>query len=102
MTPSPSAATAAHEKPASGELIPARRRALVPTPPPRTGRMPALCTSVGVARELASVYRAMKAGKLDSSEGGRRAYVLSLLGRVIEGALIEERLARLEARSGTK
>jgi hypothetical protein len=49
-----------------------------------------------VKRELGRLYRGVKAGVIASDEGSRRAYILSTLGKVIEAADLEKRLAVLE------
>lgn len=49
-----------------------------------------------VKRELARVYRRVKAGELPSEEGSKRAYILSTLGKIIEAADLERRIAALE------
>jgi hypothetical protein len=49
-----------------------------------------------VKRELARVYRRVKAGELPSEEGSKRAYILSTLGKIIEAADLERRLEALE------
>jgi hypothetical protein len=49
-----------------------------------------------VKRELARVYRRVKAGELPSEEGSKRAYILSTLGKIIEAADLERRIAVLE------
>jgi hypothetical protein len=49
-----------------------------------------------VKRELARVYRRVKAGDLPSEEGSKRAYILSTLGKIIEAADLERRIAALE------
>lgn len=53
--------------------------------------------SIGdVRREMATIYREARAGKLDISDAGRLAYVLTGIGKLIEVELIEQRLAHLE------
>jgi hypothetical protein len=49
-----------------------------------------------VKNELARLYRSVKAGQLESSEGTKRAYILNTLGNVIEAAELERRLEVLE------
>lgn len=65
-----------------------------PTPPkpPKIG-----LNSIGdVRREMGTIYREARAGKLDISDAGRLAYVLTGIGKLIEVELIEQRLAELE------
>lgn len=53
--------------------------------------------SIGdVRREMGTIYREARAGKLDISDAGRFAYVLTGIGKLIEVELIEQRLAQLE------
>ena len=58
-----------------------------------------LMTPEGCAWELAAVYRNVKRGKIDSTEGCRRAMILSSLGRVLDQIAqrdFEKRLIALE------
>jgi len=52
----------------------------------------------GVRNEMARVYRAMKAGELDGTDGTKRAYVLSLIGKLIAASELERRVEALEQR----
>lgn len=56
-----------------------------------------LDTVARVRRELARVYRDTRRGELDPGDASRFANMLSILGRLIEGSDVEQRLARLEA-----
>ena len=67
---------------------------LVPTPPRRI----LLSTLENVRREMARVYRNVDAQHIDSGEGSRRIYMLSQIGKLIEGADIESRIFELESR----
>jgi hypothetical protein len=49
-----------------------------------------------VRREMARVYREARGGKIDSSEAGRLAYILTGIGKLIEATEIEKRLAQME------
>jgi hypothetical protein len=49
-----------------------------------------------VRREMARVYREARGGKMDISEAGRLAYILSSIGKLIEATVIEKRLEHLE------
>lgn len=49
-----------------------------------------------VRREMASVYREARGGRMDTSEAGRLAYILSSIGKLIEATEIEKRLEQLE------
>jgi hypothetical protein len=49
-----------------------------------------------VRREMARVYREARGGKIDSSEAGRLAYILTGIGKLIEATEIEKRLSQME------
>lgn len=49
-----------------------------------------------VRREMATIYREARAGKIDISDAGRLAYVLTGIGKLIEVEQIEFRLLELE------
>ena len=49
-----------------------------------------------VRREMARVYREARSGKMDASEAGRFAYILTGIGKLIEATEIEKRLAQME------
>lgn len=57
-----------------------------------------LATALDVRREMAIIYRAMKAKTLDSSDGTKLVYVLSQIGKMIEIHEVERRLGELEER----
>lgn len=65
-----------------------------PVPTPRVN----LKTLDGVRLEMSKVYRAMKTGGLDGADGTKRAYVLSLIGKLIEAGDLAERIEALEER----
>lgn len=46
--------------------------------------------------EMAQVYRAMKTGEIETSDGTKLVYVLGQLGRLIEAHEIEKRIELLE------
>jgi repressor of nif and glnA expression len=52
-----------------------------------------------VASELATVYRQVKAGALESAEGLRRAQILTALRQCLELSNIEQRVLELERQS---
>jgi len=64
-------------------------------PAPKRLRLP-LATVKDVQRELARVYRLFRAEAISESRAKSLAYVLSLLGRLIEGGDLERRIAELE------
>jgi hypothetical protein len=49
-----------------------------------------------VRREMASVYREARGGRMDASEAGRLAYILAGIGKLIEATDIERRLVQME------
>lgn len=51
-----------------------------------------------VRREMARVYREMRAGELPPESGTRLVYVLDRIGKLIETAQVEQRLSELERR----
>ena len=48
--------------------------------------------------EMAKVYRAMKGGNIETSDGTKLVYVLGQIGKMIEAHDIEQRLSVLESR----
>lgn len=50
-----------------------------------------------VRREMATIYREARAGKLDISDAGKLAYVLTGIGKLIEVEAIERRITALES-----
>jgi hypothetical protein len=74
-----------------------RGNALTPSPrrKPNVGR---LCTLTSVRQEMARVYREARHGKISVQEAGRFAFILSLIGKIIEGADLEKRIAEVERR----
>ena len=69
---------------------------LVPTP----SRRISLKTLGHVRREMAYVYREMRAGVIESQDGTRYVYVLAQVGKMIEQSELEKRIAQLEAKHG--
>jgi hypothetical protein len=49
-----------------------------------------------VRREMATVYREARGGRMDASEAGRFAYILSGIGKLIEATDIERRIVQME------
>ena len=49
-----------------------------------------------IRRELGSVYRDMRSGRLASQDGTRLAYVLDMLRKAYETAVLADRLEMLE------
>lgn len=55
-----------------------------------------LRTGAEVRREVARVYLAARRGELDVADASRLANILAILGRMISGDAVEERLQQLE------
>lgn len=49
-----------------------------------------------VRREMATIYREARAGRMDVTDVGKLAYVLTGIGKLIEIEAIERRIAALE------
>jgi hypothetical protein len=64
----------------------------------RKGRGPTLGTLIEVRREMSAVYRQVWRNQLPSDEGSRRTFILASIGKIIEAADLEARIAALEGR----
>ena len=64
-----------------------------PTPPKTK-----LSSIEDVRREMATIYREARAGKVDISDAGRLAYILTGIGKLVEIEQVERRLIELEKR----
>lgn len=62
---------------------------------PNVGR---LSTLTSVRQEMARVYREARHRETSVQEAGRLAFILSLIGKLIEGADLEKRIAEVERR----
>lgn len=51
-----------------------------------------------VRREMATIYREARTGKLDISAAGRLAYILTGVGKLVEIEQVEKRLIEIEKR----
>jgi len=49
-----------------------------------------------IRREVASVYRDMRAGRIETQDGTRLAYVLDMIRKSYESAVLQERIELLE------
>lgn len=65
---------------------------LLPPSPPKI----ALSNLESTRREMASVYRDMRGGRIDTQDGTRLVYALSQIGKLIELATLERRIGELE------
>ena len=48
------------------------------------------------------MYREARHGKISVQEAGRLAFILSLIGKILEGADLEQRIAEVERRMSEK
>lgn len=55
-----------------------------------------------IRRELAAVYRDMRAGRIKSSDGTRLAYVLDMIRKSFETGVLQDRLECLERTFATR
>lgn len=55
-----------------------------------------LATIDDVRLEMASIYRGMKSGSIETSDGTKLVYVLGAIGKMIEVHQIDQRLIALE------
>ena len=68
-----------------------------PVKPTRRGKGKIQLHNANLIRtELATIYRDMRAGRIDPQDGTRLAYVLNLLRQAYETAVLEARLDALE------
>jgi hypothetical protein len=67
-------------------------------PATRTPRKRALTTLRAVQREMSALYWAARQGRVPVADAAKLAYVLTSLGRLIEGGDLERRIAALEGR----
>ena len=65
---------------------------LVPIPPPKID----LRDAHAIRRELASVYRDMRNGTIETQDGTRLAYVLDMIRKAYETSVMQERLELME------
>jgi hypothetical protein len=59
-----------------------------------------LATALDVRREMAKVYREVRAKRIDPADGTKLVYILAQVGKMIELHEIESRLTALEERNG--
>ena len=64
-----------------------------PPPKPRRARLETL---PGCRRELAKLYGEAREGKLEAQTATRLASLIAMIARLIEGAELEARIAKLE------
>ena len=64
---------------------------LTPTPPKIDLR-----DAQAIRREMAVVYRDMRSGRIDTSDGTKLAYVLDMIRKAYETGILEERITQLE------
>lgn len=68
----------------------------VPTPPRKRGKHIKLSSVSDVAEELARLYRQARAGEVETSDASRLAYMLNMLGGLLESVRLEARIQQLE------
>ena len=68
--------------------------ALSTTPTPR------LATIAKVRREAAKLYNQARRGEISACDASKLGSLLALIGRLIEGGELEERIRALEAQGG--
>lgn len=68
----------------------------VPPAPAKREKFIPLTTLNDVKMELAHLYRQAKAGKVETSDASRLAFILNSLGRVIVDSELEQRIQQLE------
>ena len=82
-------------EPVSGEFLPANRDSTGgkgDTSPPKID----LRNAEAMRRELAAVYRDMRAKRIDMQDGTRLAYVLNMLRQAYETDVLQRRVEELE------
>jgi hypothetical protein len=75
-------------------------QALRQTPPEPVPRVSRLDSMPRVRREMVRVYRETRLGRLATQDATRLVNILFLIGRVLEGGELEERIRALEAQDG--
>ncbi|MEA2562254.1 MAG: hypothetical protein QOH06_3758 [Acidobacteriota bacterium] len=66
---------------------------------PNVGR---LSTLTSVRQEMARVYREARRREIPEQFAGRLVYMLSLIGKIIEGSDLEQRVSKLERKVGER
>jgi hypothetical protein len=80
------------------ETFDAEGNPLTPAPLPKID----LHDARAIKRELASVYRDMRAGRIETQDGTRLAYVLDMIRKAYETSVLQERLEILERTLGSR
>jgi hypothetical protein len=70
------------------------------TPPPSKPRRARLDTIAGCRRELARLYAEAREGKLEAQTATRLASIVGMVARILDGAELEARVAKLEGELG--
>ncbi len=52
--------------------------------------------SHAIRRELGAVYRDMRSGRIETQEGTRLAYVLDMIRKAYESAILQDRIESME------
>ena len=74
------------------EAVDEQGNPLTPTPLQKID----LRDSHAIRRELASVYRDMRTGRIETQDGTRLAYVLDMIRKAYETGVLQDRLELLE------
>jgi hypothetical protein len=82
----------------SFSLLPGGKKATKNQRVARRAQGPQLDTLIAVRKEMGSVYRRVWRSQMPSDEGSRRTFMLSQIGKIIEAADLEARIAALEGR----
>lgn len=73
-------------------ILDIQREEQVPTPFPKID----LRDAHAIRRELAAVYRDMRAGRIEAQDGTRLAYVLDMIRKSYETGILQDRIEMLE------
>lgn len=74
------------------EVFDGEGKPLTPSPLPKID----LHDAHAIRRELASVYRDMRAGRIETQDGTRLAYVLDMVRKGYETSVLQDRLEIME------
>jgi len=75
-----------------------KQEVIVISPPRQKGSI-ALTKMSHIRTELASLYREARTGKIDLSDATKLTFMLQVLGKIIEGGELEQRIEALEGKS---
>ncbi|MGZ8218976.1 hypothetical protein [Methylomagnum sp.] len=81
-----------HAEKRQPETFDGEGNSVTPTPPAKID----LHDARAIRRELASVYRDMRAGRIEAQDGTRLAYVLDMIRKAYETDVLQTRLELME------